>query len=337
MKRIIFAFILSLLVHVVAFAAIATVQLLTPPPKKVVKIMYIKPVELPKTPIKNEPPKKAEVKQPPKSAPQVPEPPKTPEKIAVNPIPTPTPYSLATPKPIQTPPVIKKPDQIVFEPPKPVKTPVPKKLTPQEIKIQQEKRKVAILKKHPYFKNWPESRIKKLELPPGMTSWEEAEKLTEYLDNQYKWTYTPPALGNGENAESKNPDVNPYESSNPATPEATPSPADEITPEWKEYKEANKDYSIRFYKDNVGFIAYFRDGENKVTISYFPFTTTETDKDKIEVKIPENLNPEDIKSFPLPLTKEDLESRKNPEQDKTSKDQLVRDIIRTYNQQKVNP
>ena len=75
-------------------------------------------------------------------------------------------------------------------------------------------------------------------------------------------------------------------------------------------------------------------GEKKVKIDYFPFTADLSNPDQ-EIKVPENISKEEVKSFNLPLTKEDLEGRKDPNTDKVNKDQLVRDIIRTYNQQKL--
>ena len=324
------AFALSIVLHIVAIAAIATVQLLAPPVKKPVKIMYIKPVTLPKSEIKKtEPVKKPEVKPKPvikKEVPQV-----IPDKIATIPRPTPTP--LSTPEPIST------LEPIVFETPKPIKTKEPKKepikLTQTQIQEKQDKEKIAILKKYPYFKNWSDARIKKLELPPGMNNWNEAIKLTEYFDTQNKWTNNPPALGDGPPG-TKNQDINPY-----ATPSAdsTPIPEDEL-PKWKEYKENSNDYSIRFYKDDIGFISYFKENERKTTISYFPFTPVISDPPKedeeINIEIPKDLKKEEIKTFSLPLTKEDLENIKDPEKDKVFKYQLVRDIIRTYNQQKLD-
>lgn len=327
MKRIIFAFALSIVLHIVAITAIAAVQFLAPPEKKPIKIMYIKPVTLPKSEIKKaEPVKKPEVKPKPvikKKIVRV-----IPDQIATLPKPTPTPLILSTPEPLP----LKTPEPIVFATPKPVKSKAPVKLTQAQIKENQDKVKIAILKKYPYFKNWSDARIKKLELPPGMKDWNEATKLTEYFDTQYKWTYTPPALGDGK--PKNDPDVNPYAS---ASPEATATPEDEL-PKWKEYKENSNDYSIRFYKDNTGFIVYFKENEKKVTVSYFPFTPIVFDppQEDQNIDIPENLKKEEIKTFTLPLTKEDLESRTKPEQDKIFKDQLVRDIIRTYNQQNLD-
>lgn len=343
MKRILFALALSVALHAAAFAGFTAIQLLSPPPKKPpMKILYIKPVTIPKSEIK-----KVEIpKTTPKVEPAVPKnvtPPKSVEKIAINPKPTPNiPNPGVTPKPVRsTPEPFKTIPPIVFDDDQPKNTKVaenPKKLTPAQIKEEQDKKKIAVLRTHPYFKNWSDARIKRLELPPGINSWDEAKKLTEFFDTQYKWTYAPPELGDGK---GKNPDVNPYESKEPETQntpipenspsEPSPSP-DDITPEWKEFKEKGKDYSIRFYKDNIGFIAYFKEEERKVEISYFPFTPDPNKE--IEVKIPDNTKIEDVKSFNLPLTKEDIESRTNPEKDKMSKDQLVRDIIRTYNQQK---
>lgn len=327
MKRIIFAFSLSIILHIAAIAAVATVQLLTPPKKNPVKIMYIKPVTLPKTEIKKvEPVKpKPEIAKPKPVIKQ-----NTPDKIAVVPKPTPTPLPQITPIPVKT------LAPIVFETPTPAKSKAPVKLTQAQIKEKADKQKIAILRKYPYFKNWSDARIKKLELPPGMTSWDEATKLTEYFDTQYKWTYTPPNLGSG-NDPNKDPNVNPYASASAEStpiPEPTPTP-DENLPEWKEYKVNNNQYTIKFSKDDIGFITYFIEGEKKVNIEYFPFTTDLSNPDQ-EIKIPENLSKEEIKTFNLPLTKEDLEGRKDPSIDKINKDQLVRDIIRTYNQKKLD-
>ncbi len=321
MKRTILAFALSIILHTVAFATVATIQLLNPPKKKTMQIMYIQPVTIPKTEIKKVEFPKQKVKPKPiiKKDVQV-----ILDKISVLPKPTPTPLEpLKTHYPILTPP------PIVFETPKPIKSKETIKLTKEEIKAQQDKQKIAILKKYPYFKNWSDARIKRLELPPGIKDWNEAVKLTEYFDTQYKWTYTPPALGDSKNNEN-NSDVNPYAT---PSPESTPIP-DEL-PKWKEYKENSNDYSIRFYKDDIGFISYFRENEKKVTVSYFPFNPdSEVLEEENKVEIPENIKKEEIKEFSLPLTKEDLEARYNSEQDKILKDQLIRDILRTYNQKK---
>lgn len=317
MKRILFALALSILFHIVAFAAIATVQLLSPPPKNKVKVMYIKPIELPKTKIKEL--KKIEVpKVQPKSNPIESKnlsQPKSVLKIAIN-------------KKKKVSKTISPSKRIIQKISKPKKEIKITKLTTYEIKEQENQKKIAVLRKHPYFKNWSDARIKRLELPPGINSWDEAKKLTEFFDTQYQWVYTPPALGNGKD-NTKNPDVNPYESNEQKT-------LDEIKPEWKEYEEVNNEYSIRFYNDNIGFIAYFKEEDKKVEISYFPFKPDNIDNKDIEIKIPDNINPEDIKSFILPLTKEELEARKNTEQDKLFKEQLIRDIVRTYKQQKLN-
>lgn len=344
MKRTLFALALSILIHILAFAAVATVQLLSPPKKQQMKVMYIKPVTLPKTQIKQT--KKIDLpKTSPKTEPIVPKnhvvtTPKI-DKIAIKPKVDNLPKAKSTPKPVITPtpqPVLT-PAPIEFETPKPVKTAIankPKKLTPAQIKEQEMQKKVATLKSIPSVKNnkyWTEARLRRLELPPGIDNWNDVKKLTEFFDTQYKWTYTPPALGDGK---TKDPDVNPYvdTQNNPSSEpvEPTHSPTDDNIPTWKEYKEVNNDYSIRFTNDNIGFIAYFKENEKKVEITYFPYTSN-VDNKETDIKIPENTNPEDLKNFVLPLTKEDLESRKNPEQDKIAKEQLIRDIIRTYKQQ----
>lgn len=343
MKRTLFALALSILIHILAFAAVATVQLLSPPKKQQMKVMYIKPVNLPKTQIKQT--KKVDL---PKTSPKVtPNISKNPvltqkiDKIAIKPKADNLPKPNQSPKPVikPTPQPILTPEPIEFETPKPIKTAIankPKQLTPAQIKEKEMQKKVATLKSIPSVKNnkyWTEARLRRLELPPGIDNWDDVKQLTEFFDTQYKWTYTPPALGDGK---TKDPDVNPYvdNQNNPSSEpiETTPSPVDDSIPDWKEYKEVNNEYSIRFIKDNIGFIAYFKDNEKKVEITYFPFIPN-TDNKEIEIKIPDTLNPEDLKNFVLPLTKEDIESRKNPEQDKIAKEQLIRDIIRTYKQQ----
>lgn len=70
--------------------------------------------------------------------------------------------------------------------PKPSPTPSP---TPDPMEA-----KLAELRQHPYFKDWPEEKLRDLQLPPGMTSWDELAKMTAQLDG-LDWTGAPPDLG----------------------------------------------------------------------------------------------------------------------------------------------
>jgi len=85
--------------------------------------------------------------------------------------------------------------QQVAKQPKPQATPAPKptpKPTPDPLEA-----KLAELRKHPYFKDWPEEKLRNLQLPPGMTSWDELAKMTAQLDG-LDWKGPPPELGKKE-------------------------------------------------------------------------------------------------------------------------------------------
>lgn len=70
-------------------------------------------------------------------------------------------------------------------------TPAPKPTpTPDPIAA-----KIAELRKHPYFKDWPEEKLRNLQLPPGMSNWDELAKMTAQLDG-LDWKGAPPKLGN---------------------------------------------------------------------------------------------------------------------------------------------
>ncbi len=309
MKHILTSFILSLLLHIGALAAITTIQLMNHPPKKNMKILFIKPVKLSEI-------KALEKKQP---VPKPLEKPKPVEKkaetrtkkISAKPLPSPTP----TPKVVIT--------------PKPEKTPDNKKSPSSEETV-----KIAILRKQPYFKNWSEERLKKLKLPPGMKSWNEAVKLTEYFDKEYNWTFTPPQLGAPSPNPDSTPESNPYESISP-TPETsvTPSPVP-----WKEYKEVPeaRNYEIRFYKDKTGFIATFKEEEKIIEISYFPFelekekTSAEIPVEEVEIKIPEGLKEEEIKHFSIEIPEIYFQEKSDAEKDKKNKDGLIQQILLKY-------
>jgi hypothetical protein len=305
MKRFIISLILSLALHISAIAAITTMQLLFKPEPKRTKIMYIKPVKLSQLrtlkpqPAKPKPidkkintPKKTETVKP-----------KT-EKIAEKPRPSPTPFPIMTVPPVET---------------TPVPAPTKKPLDPAaEKKAREEKAKITFLKKQPYFKNWSDERLKRLELPPGIKSWEEAVALTDYFDKQYNWTETPPELSTENRKPDRNPDVNPYTSPSPGAtaepgqkpidikvpprPTPTPSPEENTAPNpdgtpipwnvfaegkavpWSIFKEKEnaKIYEIRFYKDKVGFIGIFNENkdEMKISVSYFPFDPEKAKKDE---------------------------------------------------------
>jgi hypothetical protein len=325
MKRLSISLILSIILHVTAVAGIITMQLLQPPKKKEIKIMYINPVKLSELrTLKPEPakpkPLDKKIDQPKKDIIK-----KKPEKVASKPVPSPTPYPVLTSPPVEKTPV-----------PVPTKKPVDAKVAAKAAKIEKEqKAKVAFLKKLPYFKKWPEDRLRRLELPPGVKSWEEAKAITDYFDKQYDWTTAPPEL------ETPKPDVNPYEASASPEPSSLPStvPNPEGTPiPWRLYKEKPEDkiYEVRFYKDNTGFIGVVDENEKemKITVSYFPFDPQRAKKspddpdDTIQVSLPENLKPDEIKHFNLPLTQEDFQT--DPEQDLKVKEQFVQDIIKQY-------
>lgn len=332
MKRILVSFFISIVFHIAVFAALVTVQLLEKPQKRITNIMYIKPVKINKVknPITKTEPKKVQTKK------------IVAKKIITTKLVTKNngikktvkkkdekkPIPKVTPTPYPSPETVKSAIPIK----KVVKKTINKKIkTKAEI---EEEAKVTILKKYPYFKNWSAKRLKRLELPPGMKSWTEAVKLTEYLDKEYNWVGNPPNLGNEDT--KIDPNKNPYQD---PTPKATPTD-DPNTPEWKEYKENKtaKIYAIHFYYENIGFIASINEDNKKVTTKYFPFDLQKAQQEatdqnvEIEIKISPETKKEDIKELELPLTKIDIDFKNDPQQDKKNKDQLVRDILRSYRQ-----
>lgn len=86
-----------------------------------------------------------------------------------------------------------KPQQVAAKPKDVSPTPKPSP-TPDPIAA-----KIAELRKHPYFKDWPEEKLRNLQLPPGMSSWDELAKMTAQLDG-LDWKAPPPKLGNAEAA-----------------------------------------------------------------------------------------------------------------------------------------
>jgi len=331
MKRLFTSLTLSVVLHLSAVAAITTMQLLQKPEKKKTKIMYINPVKL--SELRTLKPEPAKPKPLNKKI-DTPKPvvkkdgikPKA-DKPVNKPVPSSTPIPAMTPYPDITAAPVKTPV------PAPTKKPI-KKPDPKAEKIEKEqKAKVTFLKKQPYFKNWPEVRIRRLELPPGIKSWEEAQKLTEYFDTQYNWTSTPPELGGGESPDP-NQNVNPYEATPVPEPSLVPNPDGTPIP-WTLYKDKPEAriYDVRFYKDNTGFIGTFKLDEKIIAVSYFLFDPQKAKKstdDKIEVAIPDNVKPEQVKHFNLPLTQEDMQNLNDPEQDLRNKEQVVKDIIKQY-------
>ena len=102
----------------------------------------------------------------------------------------------------------------------------------------------------------------------------------------------------------------------------------------KEYKfENNQDiYEVRFYTQDIGFILTIDKKEMKIFVKYFPFDSEKIKASNpnaiIEVIITEDIKEEDIKTFNLPLTQEDIDAEKNPEINKEMKDKLVKDTLR---------
>lgn len=204
--------------------------------------------------------------------------------------------------------------------PQPTKTPVPVKTSPPPKKKTEEEIKIETLKKIPAFKNWSEERLKNIELPPGLKSWSDVQAVEKEL-NKLNLLPAGSELGNTAKPEST------------PIPENTPLPSNIHYMNWKEYKfENNKEvYEIKFYNQDTGYILTIDKKEMKIFVKYFDFKPDESKKDKdntIEVFIPENIPEEEIKTFELPLTPEDLELEKNPDEDKRNKDRMIRDVIR---------
>jgi len=304
---------ISIALHLTVLATITSMSLFSPPTliNKIQKIVYIKTANLkqikkqevkkavPKTikkaevQPKKEGFKKVEKKIKKKVEKKVDKPKKVTPKPSPTPIPTPIPKPIVTPTPL----------------PKitPMPTPVPSASLSQE-QIN-DKVKITVLKQQPYFKNWSDERIKRLELPPGIKDWNETTKITKFFDEQYNWVYTPPALGNDQKASPEPTEIKTF------TPEI-----DAIV--WKEYRE-NTDsinYEIRFYKDKIGFIASFNGEDQPVAITYFPFDGDKIKEDNkakalkdnlnpvptedVEVKIPDKIDENDIKYFFLNYNKD---------------------------------
>ncbi|MNR89422.1 hypothetical protein D3C72_203880 [compost metagenome] len=118
-------------------------------------------------------------------------------KAAPKPV-TPTTQGTVTyPKKKKDPPKPKpKPEQVANQP-KPQAPPTPKPSPTPAATPDPMEAKLAELRKHPYFKDWPEEKLRNLQLPHGMKSWDELAKMTAQLDG-LDWKGAPPALGQKE-------------------------------------------------------------------------------------------------------------------------------------------
>lgn len=147
--------------------------------------------------------------------------------------------------------------------PKPQATPKPK---PQEVASKPKPTptpdplaaKLAELRKHPYFKDWPEEKLRNLQLPPGMTSWDELAKMTAQLDG-LDWKGAPPELGKKDTG--------------PAGGFGLPGlfgSADGFGFKGREQTPDGK-WQLAYQEMNVMFVARWAEGEPSATVFYYPF------------------------------------------------------------------
>lgn len=327
MSRFLLYILLSILIHVACLATFAGMQFLDvkkePKKNKILYVHQVKRSQLKKVEQKSTSQNKPVEKKVEK--PKLANKPKVEQAVKQHPTtpsPTPTPYQIS---------------KKIY-----IKKQEPKAVESKEIK--EEKVKLVTLKKLPYLKNWSKERLKAIPLPPGLKDWSETEKVLKELNKLNMLPGIGMELGNGNNSPVPKSSSS-LTSSTPATPiaslEPTPEPTVIPTPvpiptpsnfmNWKEYKdEKNKDiYQLKFYDNKIGYILTINKTTMKIEIKYFDFSVPEnTPEDQIEVKIPENMTEEKIKTFQLPLTKEDLEAEKNEKTNRDAKDSLVRDTIR---------
>ncbi|MEK7432510.1 MAG: hypothetical protein AABZ74_05205 [Cyanobacteriota bacterium] len=305
MKRFFLYLVLSFVIHITAIASFAAMQFLNiEKTTKKRKVLYIKPIQKIQK-IKIDKPKITKIDKPnvdPPKQPKIDKPKIEKIKNAIKP----KVKNDITPKP--------KPS--IKATPTPQKSIVPKKKTEDELKAE-------TFKKIPYFKDWSEERIKAIPLPPGLKSWSDVELVEKEL-NKMGMLPVGSDLGNTGNDKKETPSP---------TPIITTSP-DINYMNWKEYKfENNQDiYEVRFYTQDIGFILTIDKKEMKIFVKHFPFDSekikTSNPNSIIEVIISEDIKEEDIKTFNLPFTQEDIDAEKNPEQNKEMKKKLIQDTIR---------
>lgn len=325
MPRFLLYIFLSIIIHVACLTAFAGMQFLDvkkqPKKNKILYVHQVKRSQLKKLAQKTNPPAKAVEKKVEKT--KLANKPKIEKVIKKLPIPspTPTPYQIA------------KKIYIKKEEPKVIET--------KEMK--EEKIKLVTLKKLPYFKNWSDERLKALPLPPGLKNWSETKEVEKELNKLNMLPGIGMELGNANNTNKSTPEPIPSNvQETPINTQPTAEPTQLPTPiptpsnymNWKEYKdEKNKAiYQIKFHENKIGYILTINKTTMKIDVKYFDFSVPEnTPEDQIEVKIPENIPEDKIKSFPLPLTKEDLEAEKTEKTNREAKDSLVKDTIRQKN------
>lgn len=169
--------------------------------------------------------------------------------------PKPQPKAEAKPKPKQ-----------VANQPKPTPKPSP---TPDPMEA-----KLAELRKHPYFKDWPEEKLRNLQLPPGMTSWDELAKMTAQLDG-LDWKGPPPELGKkqataGQGGGFGLPGL--FGSS-----DGFGFKGREQTPDGK--------WQLAYQEMNVMFVARWAEGEPSAKVYYYPFGGKEDPEKAFDIAV----------------------------------------------------
>lgn len=160
-----------------------------------------------------------------------------------------------------------KPQQVANQP-KPAPTPKPA-ATPDPLEA-----KLTELRKHPYFKDWPEEKLRNLQLPPGMTSWDELAKMTAQLDG-LDWKGPPPDLGKKEATAGQGggfglPGL--FGSS-----DGFGFKGREQTPDGK--------WQLAYQEMNVMFVARWAEGEPTAKVYYYPFGGKEDPAKSFEITI----------------------------------------------------
>ncbi len=160
-----------------------------------------------------------------------------------------------------------KPQQVA-KAPKPQATPTPKP-TPDPMEA-----KLAELRKHPYFKDWPEEKLRNLQLPPGMKTWDELAKMTTQLDG-LDWKGAPPNLGEKEASAGQGAGFGMPGLFGSADGFGFKGRAQ--TPDGK--------WQLAYQEMNVMFVARWAEGEGAAKVFYYPFGGKEDPSKSFEIAV----------------------------------------------------
>lgn len=187
-------------------------------------------------------------------------------KAAPKPVVPTTQGTVAYPKKKKEPPKPKPEPQQVANQPKP--TPKPS-ATPDPLEA-----KLAELRKHPYFKDWPEEKLRDLKLPPGMTSWDELAKMTAQLDG-LDWKGAPPQLGQKEASAGQGGGFGLG---------GLFGTADGFGFKGRE-KTPDGNWQLAYQELNVMFVARWAEGETIAKVFYYPFGGKEDPSKTFEISV----------------------------------------------------